>query len=130
MGSQHLVTVSNTIKNPKTKSVERMNRRTEFELVRILSRSSPLNGADIPELCHYVTEHEAWVDSQFLLCNDLVTLHGVDDNQAWFCVTPASPYSASPHEFVFLNQFTQATHLVLMTHHSLHRIAEEVGLPS
>lgn len=104
-----------------------MDSGTEFELRRITEKVGKYQGFfELSGPANFVTEHEDWVDADFILSNDLVTFQGLSATQAWFCVCPQSPYLPS---FTFANQYQFATHLVIMDHNTMHRLAKRVGHP-
>ena len=73
-----------------------------------------------------MTIHIDWVDTSFVLSNDNVTLLGVNQTHAWFCVTDPSVdvYSSSSFlPFVFANQYYMADRLVIVSLDVLHQMA-------
>ena len=76
-------------------------------------------------LSNFLTVHTDWVDMDFILHNDFVTLHGCDETHVWFCVTDkdVDVYSPTTGPFVFVNQFLLAKKLVIVKWELLHKIA-------
>ena len=72
-----------------------------------------------------MTVHEEWVDTEYVLAKDNVTLQGVSPTHAWFAVTPPTVDVYSPNllPFVFANQYLMAEKLVIVSLDVLHQIA-------
>ena len=86
----------------------------------------------LPNLDNYKTIHSDWVDTLFVLSNKNVTLLGVNQTHAWFCVTdPAvDVYSSSCFlPFVFANQYFMADRLVIVSLDVLHQMAGKNWIP-
>ena len=79
----------------------------------------------LPNLDNYMTIHSDWVDTSFILSTEHVTLLGVNQTHAWFCLTdPAVDfYSSSFLPFVFANQYFMADRLVIVSLDTLHQMA-------
>ena len=93
-------------------------------MVKVLWRSS-LCPLLLPNINNYMTIREKMVDLDFILQNDHVTLHGINKDCAWFCVSEPGidVYSSDYLPFTFGTQYFKAKHLILVSHADLHRIA-------
>ena len=101
-----------------------MNTLRKCQLVRILWRSN-YSPFWMPGLDNFMTIHEDWVETEYVLANNNVTLQGVNRTHAWFCVTNPSVDVYSPDflPFVFANQFVMADKLVIVSLDVLHQMA-------
>jgi len=98
-------------------------------LVKVVWRSA-LNLASPPDLDNYMVVHEDWVDEEYILNKDNVTLHGVNRSHVWFSVsTPGLNVYSLNFSFVFLAQHLFAEKLVIMPIESFHKLADQTGDP-
>ena len=79
----------------------------------------------MPDLDHYMTIHEDWVDTEYVLANNNVTLQGVNKTHAWFCVTDPTVdvYSTDFNTFLRANQYLRAQKLVIVSLDVLQQMA-------
>jgi len=110
---------------------KRSHSEKKCQVVKILWRSSYFPFY-LPSLDNYMTIHSDWVDTSLILSAEHVTLLGVNQTHAWFCVTdPAvDVYSSSAGPFVFANQYFLADRLVIVTLDTLHQMADCAGDPT
>ena len=63
--------------------------------------------------------------------NDNVTLQGVSETHVWFCVTKNVPdknvYTTTTFPFAFMAQFFMANELIIISHETLHKLADEMN---
>ena len=69
-------------------------------------------------LDNFFYRHVAYVDPEYILEHDNVTLHGMTDRHAFFCVSdPAfDVYEMSSAPFLWIIQFFRAEKLVIVSH--------------
>lgn len=107
-----------------------MSSEKKCQLVRILWRSN-YTPFYKHSLDNYMTIHEDWIDTEYVLANNSVTLQGVSSTHAWFCVPDPSVdvYSPDLFPFVFVNQYLMAEKLVVVSLDVFHQMADSVGDP-
>ena len=121
------------VHNESSKGYKKINQRSnlissrifrKFHMVKILWRSS-VSPFLLPNPRNYLTIRDKIVDADFILNNDHVTLHGIDKDCAWFCVTEPrmDVYSSSYLPFTFANQYFMAKRLIVVSHADLHELA-------
>eukprot|EP00095_Tigriopus_kingsejongensis_P004227 maker-scaffold74_size411160-snap-gene-3.20 protein:Tk04227 transcript:maker-scaffold74_size411160-snap-gene-3.20-mRNA-1 annotation:"hypothetical protein CAPTEDRAFT_213494" len=96
-------------------------------LVRVVGRGALSFGAQ-HTLDNFVWIHQDYIHPRYILENECVTFHGVDEHHVWFCVSKkvdVADLSKSP--FAFTLQFFAAEELIIMKHVDVHRLASEMG---
>ena len=75
--------------------------------------------------------HEKYVHPKYILEHDNVTLQGITQTHAFFCVSEpdVNVYDTSKGPFLWIKQYLAAKKLVVIPHSTLHRLAAEVGDP-
>ncbi len=100
------------------------------QLVNIAWKAHPIDL--IPHgLINFLYTHEKYIDPQYILENQNVTLFFVDKDSVTFCVTDPSVdvYDMNKYPFVFYAHYEMARKLIIMSLEDFYKLGEHVGDP-
>ena len=80
---------------------------------------------------NFSSRHIKYMHPRYILENDNVTLQGITETHAFFCVTdPAKDiYNMKEFPFAFIFQFLEAKQMVILPNSSFIKLAQEAGDP-
>ena len=80
---------------------------------------------------HFILRHEKYVNPEdYILNQDHVTLMSIDETQAWFSIsTKRNIYEMTRFPFAFMSQFWCSEKILIVSHETLHQIAEKCEGP-
>ena len=81
---------------------------------------------------HFILRHEKYVNPEdYILNQDHVTLMAIDETQAWFSIsTKRNIYEMTRFPFAFMSQFWCSEKILIVSHETLHQIAEKCVGPT
>ena len=78
---------------------------------------------------NFFWKHNRYLNPNFILENDNVTLNGMTSTHAYFCVATADVTNSELFPFMVLGQKMAAEQLIILPIKHFHRLAQEVGDP-
>ena len=83
-------------------------------------------------LKHFILKHEKYVNpEEYVLNQDHVTLMALDETQAWFSISSKrNVYEMIRFPFAFMSQFWCSEKILIVSHETLHQIAEKCVGPT
>ena len=110
---------------------EREENKDKAHLVKIIFRSA-YHWSSWITLKNFLFIHEEYIDPEIIFEHDYITLHGMDEEHVWFCVTDpkddVTDMSISP--FAYNQQFLKAKKFLILTYEQtikLAKVQEEKG---
>ena len=75
----------------------------------------------------FILKHHHYGNPQEILQDDHITIQGATSTHAWFCVSDEDVYDTKKYPFVFSSQFYTSKQFVIVTHETLHKLADDLS---